>query len=242
MSSSSSAGEMSGRTAPMRTSSTRVVSSVVPGCTPISRSCRQSSGRVIAKAFVECGPPRRRTPDYRAAALQRARQGAMASTWITRCTSSLTNGSPKVAPKLAALEVGRRSRRRRPRACSVSSCRHAKDVAHQRQRLADAAQRELAAHFLDAAGGVELEARRDEIRLGVFGRRQQVGLLQARVEHAHAGARRVAIGNAQPQVARLAPRGRPSPRPSIGPMRPRSVDVPKCRTSNVTKVWFGSSR
>ena len=40
---------MSGRTAPMRTSSTRVVSSVVPGCTPISRSCRQSSGRVMPK-------------------------------------------------------------------------------------------------------------------------------------------------------------------------------------------------
>ena len=28
----------------------------------------------------------------------------------------------------------------------------------------------------------------------------------------------------------------------IGPMRPRSVEVPKCSTSNVAKVWFGSSR
>src|SRR4051812_20036293 len=29
--------------------------------------------------------------------------------------------------------------------------------------------------------------------------------------------------------------------PLTGPMRPRSVDVPKCITSNVTNVWFGSS-
>ncbi len=72
----------------------------------------------------------------------------------------------------------------------------------QRQRLADAAQGELAAHFLDAAGGVELEPRRDEIRFRVFGRGQQVGLLQARVQHGQARAHG-RDRDAQAQVARL---------------------------------------
>ncbi len=98
----------------------------------------------------------------------------------------------------------------------------------QRQRPADAAPGEFAAHFGQRRAGVA-EPAGDEIgfRVGVAG--HQVGLADARVEHGQAGVQRRG-GDAQAQLA--APAALSSiTLPATGPMRPRMVLVPKCCSS-----------
>ena len=64
----------------------------------------------------------------------------------------------------------------------------AKTLCHQPQRLTDAAQRELAGHCGHLALRIEFHALGDEEGLGVIGHRQQVWLLDQRVEQRQAGA------------------------------------------------------